>query len=86
VRLFSILAREASLLGEHDDSEDKPDFERTRRIRAARKEHPCAYCPGGWIRVGQPYVELVTIDGGRFRRDTFCCGRSDPAWPCNGRD
>lgn len=69
----AILAREAALPAEPDD-EPEPEFSRVRHIGSARKSHPCGHCDGGMIRPGQPYVEYVEIEAGRFSRQTYCTG------------
>lgn len=36
-----------------------------KRIQTARLPHRCSLC-GGWIEVGQKYVEVVALHDGRF--------------------
>jgi len=69
----SILAREALFSSDPDD-ELGPEFSRVRHIKSARKSHPCSHCDGGMIPTGQPYVEYVEIEAGRFSRRTYCAG------------
>jgi hypothetical protein len=61
------------------EDEPQPDYSRVRHIRHARKSHPCGHCHGGTIQPGQPYIEYVEIDNGRFMRQTYCAGG-----PCTG--
>lgn len=66
--------REAVTLCSVFDDPERPDFERVRRIKAARKRHLCSFCESGYIEPGESYNELVTIDDGRFSRKAYCWG------------
>jgi hypothetical protein len=56
------------------EDEEKPRFWRVREIHSARKAHPCGHCNGWSIPAGQPYLEFVEIDAGRWSRQTYCAG------------